>query len=429
MRIKDPNGDEQDPKAPAGEEDPYGQQSLTPAPATAPQTATAPKSGARDYSSWLGGTGTAAQGAGSVLGATVQPAMNPTGVGTAVPPQGASLGAVVKPVVTEGYGATQGQYVTPGGSNSSGQFVNFDRYLDANRDAAQAGGAKMAGGVAASAQAAQNAVQGAYGSFSQSVKDGTPLDYNGGQVNTAEADSVGVKRQGLQSAPRLGVDGKPVPVAPGGTPITGDMSLAEAQAGAARGYTGPQHANALNALGKQVSKAQSDVNAFGKRGGLEGLIQRGNADETSGGSAMDAALYGATNGKAFSDLQKKWGGLEKSYQGLVGSAEGEARDGRLQAEASQAGYGGAVKTYEKNASDRLRAEEDKRLSDAKASDQKRKYKEDLARDYATYQNSQHPSENSRLGQTGFNFRQYRNSKAGRDPNDNGPNEDLSEYGY
>lgn len=416
MRIKDPNGDEQDQNAPAGEEDPYGQQSLASAPA-------APKAAPRDYSSWLGGasgTGTAVQ-----AGVTPTPVAPMTATPTKTAVQGGTMVGKPTDVVTEGYGATQGQYVTPGGSNTSGQFVNFDRYLDANRDAATAAGGKLASGVASSAQAAQDAANKAYGSVSGAIQAGIPKGYDGAQIDSLNHSStspdgkVGTVRQGMEGGGRLGPDGKIVAPAPG-TPYTTPLADIQKRLTDAR-YTGPTNHAGLDAAGKAIVKSQSDVNAFGKKGGLEGLLQRDNADETSGGSAMDAALYGSTSGKTFADLQKKYANLDKAYRGQLADVDAQIGDARRITTGTQQRYQGMI--------DAEGARQDA-VSQAGAAAKMKQAEtdaatlEDMKKAQGAWLQTKGRENMSSPGRNIGSFRSRWNTAHGRAPNDDGPDGDL-----
>ncbi len=232
-----------------------------------------------------------------------------------------------------------------GTGDSGSRFVNFERYFNANADAAN----KMAGGLAdqveGNADKAIHSVYGASDQFNKDVAAGTPR-FGGEMVDaaalttaarsgTGSAPDVGVNKQGLTSDVQKGVGG--APLTPGtneGQIITGDEAKRRAQAQ----YTGPKSLTETQGFAdaqKGITGAQSQVDALGadrkygasQQSKLSALIQDlSSGRATQGGNELDASLTGYAGRGRFDALNKKYAGLQKylddaAVQGDVGVKE------------------------------------------------------------------------------------------------------------
>jgi len=152
-------------------------------------------------------------------------------------------------------------------------FVGLDRYLQANRSAAQAMAQKVGDTVAGKAGAAEQAITGAKDTFA-AKSQAAAVTYDPSKAATA-AQAGDIQRQLVQAG----------------------------------GYQGPKDwAGAAVDVADVTKKTVQGANAvagLGTQGGIASLLKESynGGGGTSGGSALDAALTGAVGGGRFQELQ------------------------------------------------------------------------------------------------------------------------------
>lgn len=158
------------------------------------------------------------------------------------------------------------------GSGPNGQFVNFQRFMDANRGAGQQAAGAVANSISQQAVNAQKAVGNARDQFAKDALAGAGVS---------------------------------------GTSGSGSARVA------APAYTGPASSAAdpnidSAGLAQQTDAAAQAARASTTQPGLQALFQQQYAGSTPGGNALDAALGGAYGGTQFQALANKYGGLSSA---------------------------------------------------------------------------------------------------------------------
>lgn len=252
------------------------------------------------------------------------------------------------------------------GAQARSRFVNFDRYFNANRDAANA----TAQGLAKDTQdkidksraGMQARVDGFNGQSNPAAAPPTarsgPKGGNVGNVgNTAPGNSAGFVGAGaLDSAPEVG---------PANSAVV-PRSREELESAAKETYTGPTSLEDMG--GNEAAYADSyaadqDASALGSEGGIQALLQRKNQNLTQGGSLLDAQLSGQAGNRDFSALRARFD-PSKEWQAADASARQTAEHNRLAAEdradKAAAELGGIVNRDQeaKIERDRIQAEKD-----------------------------------------------------------------------
>jgi hypothetical protein len=258
-------------------------------------------------------------------------------------------------------GAAPMTQASSGGDKGQGKFVNFERYLNANKSAAQATGAGLGADAEKGAKANQSALANAQSEFSAGVKSGSP--FGGPQVKSQPfgsgrpgmaAPSGG---NGLQQAPQMSTAAEyAVPqvdapdVGSAGTPQYGvaqqgmsgqtqipdssggyHISAEEAKRLGGQRYSGPSELGGLDSLRSGASAAQDNLDHLGTLSGQEALL-RDKYGKTGGyshgQSRLDAGLTNATSGSDFQRLRGKYGDLAKVIEGANSSAVSQANQAR-----------------------------------------------------------------------------------------------------
>lgn len=247
----------------------------------------------------------------------------------------------------------------PGGvaDDSGSSFVNFERYVNANKDVATRGANQLGDRVEDKARDAALGLGSAYGQFSDAVKAGTPT-YD---------DSLGVKSGtfGAQFTNSGSTQNKPPPAGattptaspfttPGGNtrgagPTIGAQpaptaakppTREEIEAGSKATYTGPESLSSqvgFDAVTGKIGDAAREVNALQSKEGLSAMIDRDFNPATAGGQELDTVLFGRTGGDRFRSIGQGYGDLASR----VGRATADAD--RLVTQARSASEGAAGK--------------------------------------------------------------------------------------
>lgn len=148
-------------------------------------------------------------------------------------------------------------------------FINFDRYLAANRPQAESLAAKLAGGVEDAGAGVEQDLAAAQGQFDQGLAAGR-LTYDPMQLTAAKASDL-AKRQ----------------------------------------YTGPMALQGLDDLAKRSTDVQQRAGALGTVAGRVATLQGLNKSPmyTLDQAGLDSALAGAAGGSRFDALKAKYGDL------------------------------------------------------------------------------------------------------------------------
>ncbi len=276
--------------------------------------------------------------------------------------------------------------------DSGSNFVNFEQYFNANSGAAQGMADNVAGQVESGATKALGDVQGALGQYTQDVTAGTPVfnDPNapvngvlGAPTGPAPVASLTTTPGAAVAPGQLGGNGKPI-ILPGPTKTTTPAASAlpapgvagpradaraeaNARAGAAAQYTGPQgfeQVKNYSDLVKGITKAGSQVNALGSTGGREALAQQLLGSSTQGGSQLDAALMGAAGGARFDDIGKRFGDskLENYLKGASQDAAGLSAGGAANTKRVRGQYQGEVDQIDAERAAAKKAADEKALA-------------------------------------------------------------------
>lgn len=224
---------------------------------------------------------------------------------------------------------------------STGRFVNFDRYFNANADAANAGAKQLVSNAAAGAGRATKAVDDLQSKAQAAIKAGTPV--YGNEVGQGLGSDERLDRPtGYVDEPGAGwlktSTSSGLKPGPGEGPkfITSNDASLKAQ----QQYTGPAELSEVDgykdAAGK-VTKAASYAKAISTAGGREALAQRGGAP-TAGGSALDSALWGYAGGNSLDKASKRFGGLEQYLTTASSNVANDVAGGRAMAESVKRSY-------------------------------------------------------------------------------------------
>lgn len=267
------------------------------------------------------------------------------------------MGAVAGPA-----GAAQAQAQAA----PAGKFVNFERYINANKGAAEKTAGEMASEVGGKAQASQDALKSAQGAFSSQVAAGSPFGsgqrapthpnsafgrgapppaptqalpasslnantaYAGYQMPqvaapnvTAQTGATGVSRQELAgSGPQIG----------GGREA--DISADEARRRAESRYTGPGSLSGMAGYDSLLSgarDAQAGLERLGSISGQQAMLQEKHGKQggySAGQSKLDAGLSNAVGRSRFDELRGKYGDLAKAIEQADAMSAQEANAAR-----------------------------------------------------------------------------------------------------
>lgn len=219
-----------------------------------------------------------------------------------------------------------------GAASSGGDFIAFDRYFAANRDAANQAAGQLAGTAQRSAQAAQQGLQTAQNQFTQGLEGGMGQSATGVSVQGPTQMAMANRER------RFGAVG----AAPATNPA---ISIAEAQKRAQQTYTGPgslADTQGYGAAYDAAKKAQEQTQALGSVSGREAMLREAAGGKgagaagtraqgyTQGASRLDSALTGRAGGNRFRELRSQYGGLTRALD------EANAESARQAQEASGA---------------------------------------------------------------------------------------------
>lgn len=222
---------------------------------------------------------------------------------------------------------------------SGSQFVNFDRIINANKDAAEKSVANLTGALQTNAKNARGALAGMVGQFQNAVTAGTPANPTQPRLPPTPAmpaSSVPPTTNTFSTTPRRGNTDGITPAAPAPTtppvrpvedPLGGAPTLAAAQDAAAKAvYSGPTDFTkdpGFADMWQKIGKSDDDLALLNQNGGLGALSQRylaGGGDYSQGMQDMDAALFGYTGKPGFDQVQREYGDSRKLVDRAVGDA-------------------------------------------------------------------------------------------------------------
>jgi hypothetical protein len=262
-------------------------------------------------------------------------------------------------------------YSAPGGSavagDSGSDFVNFDRYWNANQGAAENTANTVAGGVEGAANDAATGLSDLSSQFGANVKAGTGSGpQNGSVVQTAMGGNVltvGGKRWetpdasapatatsttsqsertltggGRSSADPFGQPATARPTDPNAitnpsptpTPAPPVLTRADLLKGSEQKYTGPlglQDDPGFDAVTGKITDAASQVGALGNKDKLGALLSKnyGSAPVGSGGNELDSLLTNRAGRGRFDAIQKGYGDLEDRVGRAVSAGDNQVK--------------------------------------------------------------------------------------------------------
>lgn len=208
------------------------------------------------------------------------------------------------------------------------RFVNFSRYLDANRSGAQSTAQKISGDISKQGQQVGSDLSNAQQQFGQAVQSGSQA-------------------------------------------YTAGRSMDDVRAGAAKGYSGP-NALADNADWTQqqerARRAQDSANATASTGGLGAVLQEQNRGAYSGGNRrLDTALTGHVGADQFADARAKYGSMSDALNKANEASAKTADAARAATADAQGKYSAELKTREARAAEvKQAADAQKLLADVNA---------------------------------------------------------------
>jgi hypothetical protein len=267
----------------------------------------------------------------------------------------------------------QNQPGSPDTGSSATGYVNFDRFFNANKDAAQNTANRVSSQVGGDAKKAQTDLTDLQNQFAQQSKAGEVQGPSSDQSSWAQNGSRPTnitstpqpqtqQGEGLESEPTKSgtapTAGPPPKQSNRRAPITGlpvgpqaDNFYAQRDAtmqggidaGAQGQYTGPTALDVLSGYGQaeaDKSKANDELAATQSAGGLQGLLQ---SEGQPGGysdsmSAFDAGLTSRAGGQQFGGLRSKYGGLDAQYAKALGDSQTDAAAAKARSDANAQQY-------------------------------------------------------------------------------------------
>jgi hypothetical protein len=231
---------------------------------------------------------------------------------------------------------TPAQQQASSGPSATG-YVNFERFFDANADAAKRSAGQVASTVGKSAETAKSDLGGVVSSFNQQAQAGTPSGPSTGDFRNASG-MVTHNAKGGQS-------GSYGTTQPGASATSQDKQKWTAgAANAAKGYTGPTSLDVMSGYGAAndaKARAEDQLSATSSDAGLQGLLQ---AQSQPGGysdqqSAFDAALAGAAGQGQFANERQQYGNLDKLFNDADTNAQNTVAQQQQLAQNAQTQYG------------------------------------------------------------------------------------------
>ena len=191
----------------------------------------------------------------------------------------------------------------------SGKFVNFERIINANADAASRTATNLASGVENAGNQAKEDGNSLVNSFAKDVQAGTHT-YDGEQqkvdrsvpTTTYDSDSRTLNTQNTVQ---------------GGTVYSQEQAAENAK----KGYSGPQDVTAYNgfqAVNDSINGASRQATGIADGDSRATMLSAQNAPEqnyTSGMAGLDSALSGAFGNKRFGQIEDTFGDLDKWFSG------------------------------------------------------------------------------------------------------------------
>ncbi len=233
---------------------------------------------------------------------------------------------------------------------STGRFVNFDRYFNANHDNA----AKMTQNVTQSAarggQEAKAGFDAVVGNANAAIAAGTPG--HSGQEDV-RMPSFGKPAASTTAAAQGAPESLKGPTRLTNTPITayGNISVDQARERAGQGYTGPDGIYSDPGYGeaqKKISAAAEKARALTTDGGRQ-EIALGMGASSRGGAALDSALMGSMGQRGFKEVADRYGGMEKYLQDQAAGVAQNVAAAKDYTSRLQQSYGNKVQQYDDQA--------------------------------------------------------------------------------
>lgn len=227
--------------------------------------------------------------------------------------------------VTGGAPQTQSQSPAPAANagQTPGRYVNFERYFNANKDAATNTGNQVASGIEKQGQSVQDELTQRQDTFGKAIQ--TNLGGAATAPTKVAPESPGKPRSAPVTPPRM-------PTTPAATAAA--TPPAPAQAVQWRGPGALHEGSGWDALVSKAGTAASQAGTAATSSGLQALLQQQQkgTQYTPGQSRFDAGLVGASSGDKFAALKEKFGGLPKSLgaadaASVQQSGEAQARVG------------------------------------------------------------------------------------------------------
>lgn len=263
----------------------------------------------------------------------------------------ASMGAGMAPTGADapGPGPSASQEPAAGPTN----FVNFDRYFNANKTTAERAAKNLGDRVEYGAQDVRGAADMALGAFRQDADRSRPdAPVTPGEIrpDEPEAAETGLPGAARTPAAQQGLEG--------GAPQKTHVTEAQAEQYAGATYQGPKSLmdsqNFLNVqnLGEQ---SQQQLDSLGDASGIAALMggQRTGGGDLTGASMLSSALVGHAGRSRFDDLRSKYAGIDKYLSGAVDQSTQYADGVESQIDTAADAWGGRL---EKHKADRAAAE-------------------------------------------------------------------------
>lgn len=256
-------------------------------------------------------------------------------------------------------------------------FVNFDRYFNANKDAATAAGDHIYGDVARRGAETKGNIDRSAASFSSNVDKGT-MRFGGEAVGKPwlnppptttipqagyGAPQYATTRSGLQGTPSKNA----VP----------EVSLDRARELGNLGYQGPDNFAQEAGYGdwqRQAMDIASTARALGgdehsRRAALDSML----GARSEGASRFDSALLGAASGDKFRKAKEQFGGLDKYLQDETARMGQLVNDAKATSSAAQDTYKGLADEAEASRNTVEAGRQAKQVNDEKEAANKRDY--------------------------------------------------------
>lgn len=282
---------------------------------------------------------------------------------------------------------------TPVAGDSGSSFVNFERYVNANKDAATAAAGNVAGNVGKGAEDAATGLHNLLTDFRGQVQSGTGhgvtpganvVTAMGGTVLTTPGNTratpapaagqmngsgqnpgaittgapTSTRGQNAISEPNAPSQPSPTPAAPK------TLTREDLVKGSEQKYTAPASLTDMegyNAVTGQVTNATGRLNSLQSKEGLSGLLAKefGSGAVGSGVNELDSLLLGRQGGEKFKELNKAYGDLPGRVDRSVAESRGIADQARKDTEGYAAEYQDLLGKFDGQVASDQKAIEDK----------------------------------------------------------------------